>query len=100
MAKKQSNTRTAGGTRKATTKAAAATRTRDARLPEPGTTLTRTYKGREIRVAVLADGFRYDGETFRSLTGVALKVTGYPAISGPLFFKLDATATPAKTTNV
>jgi hypothetical protein len=42
----------------------------------PGMTLEREYKGRLIRVKVLADGFECDGERYRSLTGVAKAVTG------------------------
>ena len=57
-------------------------RERDRRLPAPGTTLTRVYKGREHRLKVLADGFEYEGETFRSLTAAAKRATGYPSISG------------------
>ena len=73
-------------------------RTRDPRLPAPGTTITRTFKGRELRVEVLDEGFRWDGKEFRSLTAVALAITGYPACSGPHFFGLDRPATPTETT--
>jgi hypothetical protein len=59
-----------------------APRERDPRIPAPGTTLTRVYKGREHRLKVLADGFEYEGETFRSLTAAAKKATGYPSIAG------------------
>jgi hypothetical protein len=31
------------------------------KLPPPGTTLIRPYRGRDIRVTVLADGFEMDG---------------------------------------
>lgn len=47
-----------------------------ARLPIPGTLLTRTYKGRDIRVKVLADGFEFEGTRFQSLSAVAREVTG------------------------
>jgi len=57
-------------------------RERDPRLPAPGTTLTRNYKGREHRLKVLTEGFEYEGETFRSLTAAAKRATGYPSISG------------------
>ena len=74
-------------------------RTRDPRLPAAGTVLQRTYKGRELRVEVLDEGFRWDGNEFRSLTAVALAITGYPACSGPHFFGLDRPATtPTETT--
>ena len=72
------------------------TRERDPRLPAVGTTMVRPYKGKDIRVKVLADGFEYDGTHYRSLTKVALVATGYKAISGPAFFRLtgDAPETP------
>ena len=71
-------------------------RERDPRLPAVGTTIVRPYKGKDIRVKVLADGFEYDGTHYRSLTKVALVATGYKAISGPAFFRLtgDAPETP------
>src|SRR5437867_7840886 len=34
---------------------------RDLRLPKPGSTLSRQYRGHEIRVLVLEDGFEYEG---------------------------------------
>ena len=61
---------------------------RDSRLPAVGSTMTRTYKGKELQVKVLADGFEYEGETYRSLSGFAKHIVGY-GISGPVFFKLD-----------
>jgi len=51
-----------------------------------GTILTRSYKGQEIKVKVTADGFEWNGESFKSLTAVAKKVTGYPSINGRAFF--------------
>lgn len=42
----------------------------------PGTVLKREYKGRTIRVTVLADGFEFEGERYKSLTAVAKTVTG------------------------
>ena len=101
MTKKQT-TKPAGKARGTTTKKGAkpmpatprATRARDPRLPVPGTTITRTFRGRELRLTVLDEGFRFEGETYRSLTATALKATGYPAISGPHFWKLDAATAP------
>ncbi|MCP4005464.1 MAG: DUF2924 domain-containing protein [bacterium] len=60
---------------------------RDPRLPSPGTVLTRQYKGREIRVVALDDGFEWDGRQFRSLSAVAGAVTG-SKWNGWLFFGL------------
>ncbi|HOX27269.1 MAG TPA: DUF2924 domain-containing protein [Candidatus Krumholzibacteria bacterium] len=54
---------------------------------EPGTTLTRTFKGKEIKVKVTADGFLYEGETYRSISALARHIVGYQ-ISGPVFFGL------------
>ncbi|MCI0410664.1 MAG: DUF2924 domain-containing protein [Acidobacteria bacterium] len=49
---------------------------RDPRLPKPGTVLTRSYKGRTLAVAVLEDGFEFDGRQYPSLTAIAKAVTG------------------------
>ncbi|MCK6481665.1 MAG: DUF2924 domain-containing protein [Planctomycetes bacterium] len=48
----------------------------DARLPLPGTVLTREYRGREVRVTVLDRGFEHEGKVHRSLSAVAKAVTG------------------------
>jgi len=42
----------------------------------PGMSLQRQYKGRQIFVRVLEDGFDWDGQHFQSLTAVAQAVTG------------------------
>jgi hypothetical protein len=60
----------------------------DKRLPAPGTILTREYKGRVLQVEVLADGFAFEGERYKSLTAVAKKVTG-SHWNGYLFFGLQ-----------
>jgi hypothetical protein len=49
---------------------------KDDRLPLPGTIITRNYKGRQLQVQVLRDGFEYDGEVYRSLSAVAKAITG------------------------
>lgn len=49
---------------------------RDRRLPEPGTVITRMYKGRLLEVSVLAEGFAYEGRRYRSLSAVAKEITG------------------------
>jgi hypothetical protein len=51
-----------------------------------GSELTRKYKDRDHVVKVLKDGFQYEGETFRSLTAIAKKVTGAASINGRKFF--------------
>jgi len=70
-------------------------RERDPRLPVPGTVLTRTFKGTEIRVEVLESGFAYDGKTWRSLSGIAKAVSGTPW-NGYLFFNLQPRAAAKK----
>jgi hypothetical protein len=59
----------------------------DVRVPPPGTVLTRSYKGRTLRVQVLAHGFLYAGQTYPSLSAVAKAVTGSHC-NGYLFFRL------------
>jgi hypothetical protein len=63
-----------------------ACQTRDDRLPPPGTTITRTYRNREYRVRILADGFEYDGGFYDSLSRVARVITS-TNWNGFLFFQ-------------
>jgi hypothetical protein len=49
---------------------------RDPRLPAAGTVLEREHNGKKIRVTVLEDGFRYEGETYNSLSTIARVATG------------------------
>jgi hypothetical protein len=51
----------------------------------PGTVLGREWNGQMYRVAVLADGFAWNGKTYPSLTQVAFAITG-TRWSGPRFF--------------
>ena len=62
---------------------------RDPRLPLPGVVLKRPYRGREIAVQVLVDGFEYQGQRFTSLSAVAEHVTG-TRWNGFVFFQLPA----------
>jgi hypothetical protein len=48
----------------------------DHRLPPPGTILTRPYKGQQLHVQVLTDGFAYGGTVYPSLSAVAKAITG------------------------
>jgi len=59
----------------------------DSRVPLPGTTITRVYKGETLEVKVLPAGFEYEGEVYKSLSAVAKKITGSHC-SGYLFFRL------------
>jgi hypothetical protein len=53
----------------------------------PGTILTRSWNGRSERVMVMADGFGWNGKVYRSLSKVALAITG-TRWNGPRFFGL------------
>jgi len=48
----------------------------DPRLPLPGTVLTRGYKGQTLYIEVLAEGFTYAGQSYKSLSAVAKAITG------------------------
>ena len=48
----------------------------DPRLPMPGTILTRDYKGQTLQVEVLAEGFAYAGQSYKSLSALAKAITG------------------------
>jgi hypothetical protein len=60
----------------------------DPKLPPPGTTLVRPYRGRDVRVVVLESGFEWEGRVYRSLSAVAKSVTGQH-LSGLRFFGLS-----------
>jgi hypothetical protein len=53
----------------------------------PGTSLGREWNGRMQRVAVLAEGFAWNGNTYSSLSQVAFAITG-TRWNGPRFFGL------------
>ena len=54
----------------------------------PGVVLAREWKGVVQRVTVAADGFDYRGKRYRSLSDIALTITG-TRWSGPRFFGLE-----------
>ena len=56
-------------------------------IARPGAHLVREWNGRTYQVEVLADGYRMDGRTFRSLSAIARQITG-TTWSGPRFFGL------------
>ncbi len=62
---------------------------RDARLPTPGTVLTKLYKNRELRAVIREEGVEFDGSMFGSLTALAKQITGCKSINGKLFFGLS-----------
>jgi hypothetical protein len=45
-------------------------------LPEPGTLLRRQYRGQEVVVKVLTEGFEYQAQHYGSLSAIARQVTG------------------------
>lgn len=66
----------------------------NAKAPLPiyeGTRFIREWRGQTIEVVALADGFEWQGRTFRSLSEIARVVTG-AHWSGPRFFGLRSTA--------
>jgi hypothetical protein len=72
----------------ATKQASIITTETDPRLPPPGTTISRKYKGRTLQVKVLAEGFSYDGTIYASLSAAAKAITG-DHYNGFLFFRLS-----------
>lgn len=57
----------------------------DPRVPAVGTTITRRHGGVEHHVTVLAKGFEYRGEHYRSLSKIACLITG-KSWNGYVFF--------------
>jgi hypothetical protein len=51
----------------------------------PGTRIVREWKGKVHEVAITDSGFEYEGETFKSLSPIACRITG-THWSGPAFF--------------
>jgi hypothetical protein len=56
-------------------------------LLRPGTVLGREWNERMLRVAVLTDGFSWNGKSYPSLSQVAFAITG-TRWNGPMFFGL------------
>lgn len=76
-------------------KAERGARPRDPRLPAAGTVLVRPYKGKDFRITVLQDGFRWDGNEYRSLSALAQVITGATSINGFLWARLTEPRKPA-----
>ena len=62
---------------------------RDTRQPLPGSVLSRNYRGQNIQVKVLDQGFEYEGQRYGSLSAVARAATG-TRWNGLVFFKLGS----------
>ena len=58
---------------------------------KPGTQLVREWNGRRYQVEVQEDGFLMNGDHYKSLSAVALQITG-TTWSGPRFFGLSGRA--------
>ena len=52
---------------------------------QPGTVLSREWKGKMHRVTITSDGFSWEIKTYKSLTQIALTITG-TRWNGPRFF--------------
>jgi len=68
----------------------------DPRLPAVGKTLTRLYDGIEHRVTVLASGFEYRGQPYRSLSKIAAIITGKSWNGYVFFLGREKTEKPTK----
>jgi DUF2924 family protein len=73
----------------------------DPRRPQPGSILSRTFRGQTVEVKVLEDGFHYQGQRYGSLSAVARAATG-TRWNGPIFFGLGKreVAKPGKANGV
>ena len=52
---------------------------------QPGTVLSRQWKGQMHRVTIIADGYGWEGRTYKNLSQIACAITG-TRWSGPRFF--------------
>jgi hypothetical protein len=67
---------------------------RDPRLPPAGSTIKRTYHGKELKVLVREDGFRFEGAEYRSLSAVARQIVKC-SVNGYFWFGLTERPAPA-----
>jgi Protein of unknown function (DUF2924) len=69
----------------------------DPRRPQPGSVLSRAFRGQNIEVKVREDGFHYQGQRYGSLSAVARAATG-TRWNGLVFFGRGkrGTAQPGK----
>ena len=64
-----------------------ATKPKDLRIPPTGSIISKTYRGQQIEVKVLENGFEYKGKFYKSISRVAMTITNRQ-ISGYVFFGL------------
>lgn len=67
----------------------------DVRLPMPGSLIMKEHKGERYIVKVLDNGFDYEGRLYRSLSAIALEITG-TRWNGYTFFSLTKEAAHAR----
>jgi hypothetical protein len=60
----------------------------DSRLPMPGGVIVKQFKGETLVVKVTADGFEFRERRYRSLSAIALEITG-TKWNGFVFFNVD-----------
>ncbi len=89
------------GAKKVSTKKAAPEKARrravsNPTIPAVGSKIERIHKKEKFVIEVVEGGFKLRGKTYPSLTATAMAITGYKAISGPVFFRLVETKRPAK----
>jgi hypothetical protein len=60
----------------------------DRRLPPLGSIITRAYKGENLQIKVVAAGFEFEGEVYKTLSAVAKAITGQHC-NGYHFFRLN-----------
>jgi hypothetical protein len=63
---------------------------------QPGTAITRNYKGTDHKVEVTDAGLMYGGKRYTSLTAIAKEITGYASINGRNFFNVGGAAKQPK----
>lgn len=63
-------------------------RVTDPRLPAAGSTILKTYKGRELSVLVGPSSFTFEGREYPSLSKIAREVIGGQQVNGFAFFGL------------
>ena len=73
---------------KATIKSAAFVPPRDPRLPQAGTIISRSFRGQNIEVTVLDDGFSFENRHYKNLSSIATEATG-SRWNGFVFFGLN-----------
>ncbi len=56
-------------------------------LPPAGTIINKEWNGNRLQVKIVEGGFEYKDKIYKSLSGLARKISGY-GVSGPIFFGL------------